>query len=154
RRRMFRVVHQHKRETDMQSIAHPGEDAMLEIDGLEELSEAGEVLAPAEQEEPAAIQAVMEHRNQPLMELRSEVDEHVAAADEVELCEGGIACQIVDDEHAPIADALGDPPLLPCAMEEPLQAMFPQVAQCRLRVESRPRALDGPLAPGSTRSRA
>jgi len=32
----------------------------------------------------------------------------------------------VDDEHAPIADALGDPPLLPCAMEEPLQAIFPQ----------------------------
>ncbi len=92
------------------------------------------------------LQRVMEDRHQPLLLRGIEIDQHVAAGDEIEAGEGGIAGQVVPREHTHVAQRLGD--LVPGLglLEEALEPFGRDVGRDGRGVGARPRVLDGALA--------
>ena len=65
-------------------------------------------LGRAEEKEPAGVQRVVEDRNEPLLQIRAEVDHEVAATDEVELRERRILDDVLLGEDEQVADPLVD----------------------------------------------
>ena len=62
----------------------------------------------AEEQEAGLVQAVVEGRQDPLLQRLVEVDEDVAAAHQIQLGERRVAGQVVPDEDAQIAHRLAD----------------------------------------------
>ena len=78
------------------------------LDQREQLAEAPDRLGGPQHQVAARLQRVVEERNDLPLEGRVEVDEHIAATDQVEPREGRVTQQVVPREHAEVADRLGD----------------------------------------------
>ena len=88
----------------------------------------------------------MEHRDQLLLEDRLEINQDVAAADEIELRKGRVAGHVLLREDAHVADRLGDLIVLPLLGEVPPEPLGRHVERDVLEVPACPRALDRRLA--------
>ena len=88
----------------------------------------------------------MEDRHHLLLQHRPEVDEHVAAADEVEPRERRVLRQVLAREHAHFADRLRDLVAAIHLDEEPPEPIGADLGQTAFGVESRPRLLDRRVA--------
>ena len=75
----------------------------------EQAGERADRLRGPQHEEPARIQGVVESRDDPLLEHRGEVDQHVAATDQVQVGEGRVRRHVLLGEDAHISDRLADP---------------------------------------------
>ena len=84
------------------------EEAMLLVDRAEQPRMARHVLRGAEKQKAAVVQGIVEQGNQPVLQLRREVDQKIAAGDQVELGERRIAQQVVRGEQADLAQLAGD----------------------------------------------
>jgi hypothetical protein len=124
----------------------PDEDLVVLVDRGEVLSEAGEALRAAKEKEPTPPQRVVQGRKDPTLERQSEVDEYVPAGHEIELRERRVACEIVPDEDAQLADVLVDAiPRLDLVEEAPAPFLA-DVAHDRVGVGALAGGLDGALA--------
>ena len=86
-----------------------GVDAILRVHHAEQARERADRLRGAQHEKPVRVQGVMERRDDLLLERRAEVDQHVAATDQVDAGEGRIGHQVLLGEDAQIANRLVDP---------------------------------------------
>ena len=73
---------------------------MFLVDRDEELAISSDGFALAEEEVSWLVQAVVQHRHDPPLQVGVEVDEHVATADEIQLGERRIPREVVPHEHA------------------------------------------------------
>src|SRR5690349_15492022 len=76
------------------------------IDRREEIAVSRYRLRQAQEEIPVRLQGVMEDGHHPSLQIRIEIDEQVAAGDEVQPRERRIAQDAVGRENAEIADLL------------------------------------------------
>ena len=79
------------------------EDAVPLVDGGEQARLAGQVLGAAEEQVAALVERVVEQRDQPVLQVGREIDQEVAAGDQVELGERRVAQQVVRREQADLA---------------------------------------------------
>ncbi len=86
----------------------PREDLGSSVDRVEELLEPGDALRSAEEQEARLTQGIVERGDDPLLERGVEVDENVAAADEIDMRERGVAREVVLDEYTLVANGLDD----------------------------------------------
>ncbi len=97
------------RELELAARRAAGVDPVLPVDLGEELPEACDALAAPEHEEAGPVQTVVEGGHHALLQRVPEIDEHVAAAHQIQAREGRVAGEIVPDEDAQLADQLVDP---------------------------------------------
>ena len=112
------------------------------VERREELPVPADILACAEQQQPARIQAVMKHGEQGLLCARNDVDEEVSTRDQVDSREGRIVKRVLHREHDAISHALLDSVALLLRHEESVQALFPDRARDRLGKSSHAGRLD------------
>lgn len=118
------------------ALAHLGEEPVRRVDRLEQVAEAADGLALPEEQVAPLVEAVVQHREDAALQVGVEVDEHVAAADEVEPGEGGVAGEVVLDEDAQVAHALPDPVAALGRVEEAGQALARHIAHGGRRVDA------------------
>jgi hypothetical protein len=116
------------------------------VDRREKLGVPGEGLRRSEHQVPGRPERVVEDGHDALLQDRLEVDEHVAAADEIEPRERGIAGEVLPREDAAIADRFVDLPELARLGEEAPQPLGRHVAGDVLDVRAGPRLLQRGLA--------
>jgi hypothetical protein len=106
-----RRVYPGQREIDrsMAGGPDPAEDAGLLVDRLEELLAAARRLAGAQEEGSSFAQTEVQQGEDAQLEIRLEVDQEVAAADDVEAAEGGILQDVLGREDHPLAELLAHP---------------------------------------------
>src|SRR5688572_1859902 len=92
---------------------------MLLVDRREDVVELADALATAEKKIARRVQAMVQEGQDSSLQLRVEVDEDVATADEVEFGERRIPREIVPHEHAKVADLLADAVAAFRLLEEP-----------------------------------
>jgi hypothetical protein len=90
------------------SIGAAAEDAVLLVDRREEVLELADILRRAEEEMPVRPQRVVEGGITWFCTSPAEIDQQVAAGDEVDAREGRIADDAVRREDAEIPDLLRD----------------------------------------------
>ena len=85
-----------------------GVDLVLLVDHREEIRQRSEGLRHAQHQVAGGLQGIVEDRRHAALQLRLEVDEHVATHDEVYLRERRVRGQVVLGEHAELAHRLAD----------------------------------------------
>ena len=90
---------------------------------LEQVAETADVLRRAQEQEPLGVERVVQQRHDALLEGGVHVDQHVAAADQVEAAERRVGGQVVPGEDAQLADRLADLVVAVRADEEPPQPL-------------------------------
>ena len=87
-------------------VVAAAEELRLAVEGREEVEELADALGGAEEEHAVRVERVVKERDELLLEVRAEVDEEVAAADQIELGERRVLDQVVLREHEHVAEAL------------------------------------------------
>ena len=86
----------------------PRVDLVCPVDDREEVGEPPDALGNAELEKAGGLQGVVEDREDALLQRGAEVDQHVAATDEVELGERRVPRQVLLREYTGLPDRLAD----------------------------------------------
>ena len=99
-----------------------------------------------EHQEPRRLEGVLQDRPHFALQYVAEVDQHVAATDEVQLGERRVLRQVVPGKNTRVTDALRD--LIPALRsgEEPRQALRRDMGQRGARVYAGAGFFDGRLA--------
>jgi len=109
-------------------------DAPVLGQGLEQAALA-DGLGAAEEQEAGVFEGEVEQADQPLLDLLVEVDQQVAATDQVQLGERRVADQVLGGEHHRLAHRLVDTVALLLVGEEALQARRCEVRRDALRID-------------------
>ena len=120
-------------------------DAVLKVDWVEDLPSERDQLALAQQQKAVAAKRVMEAGQHPLLEGRVEIDEDVAANEQVESGDGRVGDEVVDAEHDRAADVLADAPTRGFLHEPGLEEIGRQRFDLLPRVDAAPREAHGLL---------
>ena len=86
----------------------PPVDLVLLVNGREEIREPADALRGAEFQEAGGLERVMEDRDDALLQRGAEIDQHVAAADQVELRERRVPRHVLRREDARVPNRLAD----------------------------------------------
>src|SRR3990172_4503236 len=114
----------------------PQEDVMFPIEDLEKVGAAPDRLGATDEKHAPRAERVVKYRDDPLLKDGVKVDEHVAAAQKVDVRERRIAREIVLGERAHLPDGVVDAvPALHLA-EEPAEALGGNLGRDRRRVEA------------------
>ena len=81
----------------------------LPFSGAEEVGEAADGLRAAEKQDAAGIQAVVKERHEFLLQLRRQIDQQVAAAQDVQLGEGRVHDEVLRGKDHHLPDLLAAP---------------------------------------------
>src|SRR5258707_445660 len=135
-----------RREPQPARQCRPGEDLVRPVGGGKEMAEAHHALGAPEYEVAGLVEAVVEGRDDPLLKRGGEVDEDVAAGDQVQLREGRVTGQVVPHENAQLAHDLVDAVAAVRLDEVPPPALLAQLAYDAVGVEALARSADPPLA--------
>ena len=103
---------------------------------------AGHVLRGAEEQVAVLVERVVEQRNQPVLQFGVEIDQEIAAGDQVELGERCVAQQVVRREQADLAQVRGDPVGAVLAQEVAVQPVGRDVARDRRGIAADARDLE------------
>ena len=114
--------------------------------GPEEVAERADRLRRAEQQEAVRIEGMVEDREDALLQPRLEIDEQVAAGEQVQVEEGRIGQDVVPGENAGLPSRLCDLVIAVPLHEEPPQALGRNVRRRVVGVNARARLLDRGLA--------
>src|SRR5690348_1268967 len=104
------------------------------IDRGEEIAVSRYRLGQAQEEIPVRLQGVMEDGDHPSLQIRVEIDEQVAAGDEVQPRERRVPQDAVGRENAEIADLLHQLIGMSVRNEKPLQALRRDIRQQTPRI--------------------
>ncbi len=99
------------------------EDAVHLVHRLEQVGTGGQPLRGPQEEDPPGPEGEMEQGHQLALQVRLEVDEDVAAGDEVQRGERRIPHEVLHGEYAHVPQFLGDAEEGPLGHEEPGQAI-------------------------------
>src|SRR5262249_58948481 len=99
------------------------EDSPLEGDRHEAARAAEHGFRLAEEEMAAFADRVVKARENAVLEVAVEVDEHVAADEEVEMRERGVLGEVVTPEDAPLPEVAPEAVQLPLRDEVPLEQL-------------------------------
>src|SRR5262249_35101816 len=102
--------------------------------GREQIGELADVLGSAEKQIAARLEREVEHRNDARLEVAAEIDQKVAAGDQVDPGERGVLDHAGRREDAHVADVFVDRVADIVAAEEALQPRFGDVFQQRPRI--------------------
>ena len=102
-----------------------------------------QVFAGPQQQQPVRPQRVMEDGQQALLQLGTQVDEQVAAAEQVELGERGVAVEVVDGEDHHVAQLFADAVASAFLDEEPREPRHAHVLGDGGGVKAEAARLDG-----------
>ena len=100
-----------------------GEDLVLLVHRLEEIGEAADRFRGAQEQEPAGLERVVERGQHLLLQARLEIDQQVAATDEVHARERRIGDEVLPREDHHLAQRLADPVAAFLLDEEPPQPL-------------------------------
>lgn len=117
-----RSGHERRRERRPRLELVAPEDAEAALHGLEQLG-SPQRFGRAEEQIPAAAEGVVKHRDEPALQLRVQMDEHVAAGDEIQVQERRVIDHAVPREDAHLSDLACDlvrGPVLPEETPPPL----------------------------------
>ena len=124
----------------------PPIDAVLAVQRLEELGERSDRLRRPQDQDAIRLQRVVEERDHALLQDRSQVDEHVAAGDEIEMGEGRILGDVLPGEHAALADPPPHLEVMVGLFEVAAQALGADVGGDALGIDAGTGTVDGGLA--------
>src|SRR5579863_6810621 len=96
-------------------------NAMLLVNGREQIACLPDGLGRTEQQQARLIQAVMENRQDFALQRRIEIDQKIAAADQIHMPERRIAGYILSCEDTTFADGFRDLKAAVHASEKPVQ---------------------------------
>ena len=119
------------------------ENLPLLVHDLKQVAEAADGLRGTEEEQAAGLERVVEDGQQPALQVGVEVDEEVAAGDEVQLGEGRVLDDILHGEDGHLADLLADAIHAVAASEVAFQAGPADIAGDAFRVVAITGGLDG-----------
>ncbi len=114
----------------------PREDSALLVHRLEELAETAERLRVPQHETASRQERIVELRHHPALERRTQVDEDVAAAHQVDMRQGRVPREVMPCEDAVLAHGLVDPVAAITGHEETLQQFWAHGSHTALRVDS------------------
>ena len=106
-----------------QGRLEPPVEPRFAVQRREQVGKAADGLRAPQEQDAAGIQAVVKERQQLLLQLRRQVDQQVAAAQDVELGEGRIHDDVLRGKDHHLADLLADPVAALVLDEEPAQAL-------------------------------
>ncbi len=112
------------------------------VERTEELLGAADALARAEEQEAAGVEAVVEDGKQVLLRARKQIDEEVAAGDQIHARERRIVQHVLNGEHDGVAQRLLRPEVAVLLHEEALEAVGADVRRDAFRIASRAGGLD------------
>ncbi len=112
------------------------EDLGVLVDRLELVEQAAGALARSQKQVAAGLQREMEQREDGLLRVRLEVDQQVAAGDQIELRERRVANQVVRREDDALADVLRDVIAVRLEREVALEALRADAGQLLLAVDA------------------
>ena len=118
-------------------------DAQLLVDQREQVALRADGLGLAEHQEAVRLERVVEHREQLPLQLRVQVDEDVAAEDQVEPRERRIPGEVLAREDAQVAHHLADAVAAVDPREEAAQPLGDDVGRDARRIDAGARVLDG-----------
>ena len=113
-------------------------NAMLFVDGREQIACLADRFGRTKQEQAPLIQAVMEDRQDFELQRRIEIDQEIATADQIHMPERRIVGYILPSEDAAFANSLGDLKAAVRASEEMAQALFRHILSDHIGVGARP----------------
>ena len=117
-------------------------DLVRAIRELEQVVERADRFGQAQDEEPARIQGEVEHRQQPFLQRRRHVDQHVAARHQIDARERRIDRDVLPREDAEVAHALLNPVVPILLDEEPSQPLGTDFRLDALRIEAGARLVE------------
>ena len=118
-------------------------DPARPVHRLEQVRPAGDVLGGAEEEEAPGAQRVVEQAHHLALDLAVQVDEQVAARDQVQLWEGRVLDEVVRGEDAHLAHLFAHAVLALLPREEAFQAFLRHVLADALRIAALPGDIHG-----------
>ena len=119
-------------------------DACLVVEWREQIAEIANGFGAAEHEQPTLAQGVIEQRQQLFLQLGTEIDQQVAAGEDIEFGEGRVGDDVLRGEHHHFADVLAD--AIAAAFfghEEALQPFGRDIRRDIVGVEPLARRVDG-----------
>ena len=111
---------------------------MLAINGGEQLGVLGQGFRCAEKQITARPQRIMKYRQQLLLQLLVEIDQQIAARDQVDPRERRIADHAVRGEDAQVAHLLAERIADAVAAEKAVDPLWADILQHRRRIACRP----------------
>ena len=121
------------------------EDFVFLAQGFEVLGHVAHGFAGAQHQEPARVEGEVQKVHDPFLQNRLEVDEEVAATDEVDIGEGRVLDEVVLSEDHHFANIAGDLEVVVLVVEIFGQEFGGQVGRDAGRVHPGPGAQDGVL---------
>ena len=79
------------------------------VEHREQFAEVAHALGAAQQQQPTRVERIVEQRQEPLLQLDVQVDQQVAAADQVEFGKRRVLDQVLLGENQHVADVFVDP---------------------------------------------
>jgi hypothetical protein len=133
-----------KLRQDARARVEPAEDARPAVDGGEQLLVPGHVLGVAQKQEAVGQKREVEEGDDPVLQVGVEIDQQVAAGDQVELREGRVPDDVVRREDAHLAQFLGDDVGVALLVEPAREPLRRDVGGDRRRVAPDPRRRERP----------
>ena len=129
-------------------VRHPGPgdptvDARPLINGIKQGGLTADGLGAPQHQHPAGPQGIVEHRHQPVLQRGAEVDQQVAAAQQVQSGEGRVGGQVMVGEDDRVAQGRHHAPAAVTAPEEALLPLGRQRLQQRVGIHPAAGAGDG-----------
>src|SRR5438270_3389507 len=106
RREPARLSEERKPEGRYRGVIATLEDALFLVDRDEQVAMLGDVLRGPEEQVATLPQGEVEHRNDLRLELAAQIDEEVAAGNQIDARERGVASDAVCREYAHLPQAL------------------------------------------------
>ena len=120
----------------------PLKNAVLAIQRRKQLGMLGQRLGGAEKQVTARPQRVMKHRHEPLLQLLVEIDQQIAARDQIDAREGRVADYAVRRKDAEVPHVLAQRVADAVAGKKTLEPLWADVLQHRRGVARRARYAD------------
>src|SRR5262249_11658633 len=109
--------------SDNRALIEPPIDARLAIQWSEQAGEGTDRLGAAEKQDATRAQAVVKQRDELLLQLRGQVNEQIAARQDVQLREGRIHDDVLWGKDHHLSDLFADPVATLLLNEESAQAL-------------------------------
>ena len=120
----------------------PLENPQLVVQRREQVGERADGFRAAEKQHAAGIQAVVKQRHELLLHLGRQVDQQIAAAQEIQLGEGRIHDEALRGKDDQLADLAGHPAAVLILDEEPAHALGRDIRGNVFRIDARPGLVD------------
>ena len=138
--------HHPLRDDSSAGVRDAAEHPQSAVDLLEQLRRLGDTLGGTEKQQALRAKRVVERSQDPALRDFVEIDQEIAAADQVQSRERRIARHVLTREEAEIADVLRNAVLTVLPDEETLEAFCRHLLHGIEGVHTRPRPLEGRLA--------